>query len=235
MEKIVIGLCDDQPAVTEELKSLVFHYSCQTGNEVEILSFFCGEDAVESLEKLHILFLDIEMPGIDGIEVGKIFREKNKDCKIIMATGRDDRYKDAFKISAFRFVTKPFVKAEVEEALEAVFKTFIGMECIQLYENRRIYDVRQKEIECINAYDGYIEAVVRGRKMRRDISLNKLEQLLDARMFFRISRDCIINLHFVSDYQKGIAYIGNDKKIVSRRKRREFEIMFQKFDTEYRG
>ena len=71
--------------------------------------------------------------------------------------------------------------------------------------------------------------------MRRDISLNKLEQLLDARMFFRISRDCIINLDFVSDYQKGIAYIGNDKKIVSRRKRREFEIMFQKFDTEYRG
>ena len=47
MEKIVIGLCDDQPAVTEELKSLVFHYSCQTGNEVEILSFFCGEESGE--------------------------------------------------------------------------------------------------------------------------------------------------------------------------------------------
>ena len=78
MEKIVIGLCDDQPAVTEELKSLVLHYSCQTGNEVEILSFFCGEDAVESLEKLHILFLDIEMPGIDGIEVGKMQKCRNK-------------------------------------------------------------------------------------------------------------------------------------------------------------
>lgn len=235
MEKIVIGICDDQPTVVEELKGLICSYVEQKKIEIDIRFYFSGKDALEDLEQLHILFLDIEMPQMDGIETGKVFFEKNKQCKIIMATACENRYREAFKINAFRFVTKPFLRAEVEEAVESAFQTFIGVECIQLYENRHVYDIQQRNIKYIRSYDGYIEAMVSDRTMRRDISLSKMEEILDQRLFYRISREYIVNLYFVSNYQKGTIYIGDEKLKISRRKIKEFETAFQKFDIEYRG
>lgn len=235
MEKIVIGVCDDQPAVVEELKGHIYGYVEQKKIEIDMRFYFSGKDALEDLEQLHILFLDIEMPQMDGIETGKVFFEKNKQCKIIMATACEARYREAFKINALRFVTKPFLKTEIEEALESAFQTFIGFECVQLYENRRVYDIQQRDIKYVRSYDGYIEAVVGDRTMRRDISLSKMEEILDQRLFYRISREYIANLYFVSNYQKGTIYIGDGKLKISRRKVKEFEMAFRKFDIEYRG
>lgn len=63
-----------------------------------------------------------------------------------MATGWTEYFKDAFKIGAFRFVTKPFEKKEIKEALEAFLKTKIGMETIGLYRERNKYTFFKKRL-----------------------------------------------------------------------------------------
>lgn len=234
MERIVIGICDDQMMAIEEMNKIVSRYFWQKSYEVKIMTFLSGEEAVSNYDILDILFLDIEMPGMDGIEVGEYIHKNNRNCKIIMATSREERFKEAFKIDAYRFVTKPFVVAEIEEALEDALKTFIGVETVQLYENRRAYDISQKEILFVRAFDGYIEAVVKSRVMRRDISLSKMEKMLDDRLFFRISRECLVNLLLIERYNKGVIQIENYKLRVARRKQKDFEMAFQQFDIEYR-
>lgn len=67
---------------------------------------------------MDILFLDIEMPGEDGIQTGKRLRERGSECKIIMATSMAERFKEGYHIGASRFVTKPFDQEEVEEELD---------------------------------------------------------------------------------------------------------------------
>lgn len=117
----------------------------ELGINGQVSEFYSGEELLRSLNGEELLFLDIKMPGLNGIEVGELLREKN-DCKIIVATGWTEYFKDAFRIGAFRFVTKPFEKKEIKEALEAFLKTKIGMETIGLYRERNKYTFFKKRL-----------------------------------------------------------------------------------------
>ncbi len=235
MDKVIIAICDDQEIAVNKLKNMIEQYCQKVGYEVSILPFFEGKSVLEQREKIDILFLDIEMPEIDGIEVGEHFRKRNKNCKIIMATAREDRFKEAFKINAYRFVSKPYNMEEIGEALESCYKTFVGKEKIQLYEKRVVYEVCQKDISYIRAYNSYVEAKVGNHIMRKDSSLNKIEEILNIQLFYKVNKAYVINLMKVEDYKNGKIFIDGQEISVPRRKRKKFEIAFQKFDLEFWG
>lgn len=234
MNTIVIGICDDQQTAVHELSNVVESYCLKKKMKIEILFFFNGESVIKEMEKIDILFLDIEMPYMDGIEVGMQIFKNNKRCKIIMASGREDRFKESFKINAFRFVSKPYQTEEIEEALESCFRSYVGMRAIQFYNNRVLHDIQQKDIMYIRAYDGYIEAQIGSKTMRRDCSLVQLEDMLDRNLFIRISKSCIVNLMNVDSYKKGTININGQEINVARRRRKDFEIEFQRYDLEFR-
>lgn len=71
--------------------------------------------------------------------------------------------------------------------------------------------------------------------MRKDVSLNKMEEMLDKRLFFRVSRDCVVNMAAIEDYRQGVIYIRNYEIKAARRRRREFEAAYLEFDITYGG
>ena len=234
-----VGICDDEPLVAEALKRNILEIADRNGWNINVSYYESGNELLEAVDVLQAVFLDIDMPQMDGIETGKRIGEKNPECKIIMATGRADRFKDAFRIQAFRFVTKPFDEDEIEEALQAVINTQIGLETIELYEKRNSYQIPQKDILYITAYDGYSEFVVSGRDtnriLRKDCSLLELEQELSKELFFRVSRQYIVNLGKITEYAKGSIHIQGKKIVISRRKKKEFEQAYLEYDLRYRG
>lgn len=234
MHEIIIGIFDVVPADAGHLKTIVFNYLLQSKNKAKLIIFSGEKEVIERKDMLDILFLDIDMHGIDSIEIGRRIRKRNKRCKIIVAANQGDRIKEAFLIGAFRYVSKPFSPPEIEEALNTSLKTFIGMDEIKLYENRRAHNIQQMEILFVTAYDGYVEVIVKNRKLRRDISLTRMEELLDQRLFCRVNRESLVNLHLIDNYQDGIIDIGNCRIKVARRKRKAFENLLRQFDAEYR-
>ena len=234
-----VGICDDEPLIIEALQRTILEIADKNGWGISISCFESGRALLEAVDTLEAVFLDIDMPELDGIETGKRIGEMNQECKIIMATSREDRYKDAFRIQAFRFVTKPFDVDEVEEALQAVFRTQIGMETIELYEQRNSYQISQRDILYITAYDGYSEFVVSGRDanriLRKDCSLLELEQELSKELFFRVSRQYIVNLSEIKEYKRGGILMKDKKIVISRRKKKEFEQAYLEYDLRYRG
>ena len=71
--------------------------------------------------------------------------------------------------------------------------------------------------------------------MRKDCSLLQMEDILEKDLFFRISKSCIINLMKVDSYKKGKININGKEINVARRRRKDFEIAFQRYDLEFRG
>ena len=235
MSRIVIGICDDEMVSVQQIEKIVTDYLERIKKESQILLFQSGKELLEYIENLNILFLDIEMPEMDGIEVGKIISKRNKDCKIIMATSRVERFKEAFKIEAFRFVTKPFGEREIEEALQDTFDTMIGMNNIEFYENRILHKIQQKDIEYIKTYGSFIEVKVGNRILRKEISLSKLEELLDREIFYRINREVVVNMFHIDNYKNDIINVETQTFKVARRRKKEFEKAFIEFDLKYRG
>lgn len=234
-----VGICDDEPLIIEALQRIILEIAEKNGWEINISCFESGKALLEAVDALEAVFLDIDMPELDGIETGKRIGKKNKDCKLIMATGRTDKFKEAFRIHAFRFATKPFDEIEIEEALQAVFHTQIGMEIIELYEKRNSYQILQRDISYITTYNGYSEFVVSGRDtdriLRKDCSLSELEQGLSRELFFRVSRQYIVNLGKITEYTKGSILIQGKKILLSRRRKKEFEQAYLEYDLNYRG
>lgn len=235
MSSIVIGICDDEMAAVSQIENIVTDYLERVKKEATVLLFQNEKELLEHVEELNVLFLDIEMPELDGFDVGKIICKRNANCKMIMATSHLERFKEAFKIDAFRFVTKPFISSEIEEALQDALDTMIGMDCIELYENRTLHKIQQKDIKYLKAYGGFIEAKVGNRSLRREISLLKLEELLEKNIFFRINREILVNMFHIDSYKDGIINVDLQTFKVARRRKKEFEKVFIEFDLKYRG
>ena len=234
MSNIVIGICDDRQQAVFELQKYIEESMHERGKKWEIRCFFSGGELLQNIEELEIVFLDIDMPDLDGIETGEEILKRNPECKIIMATGIVERFKEAFKIKAVRFLTKPFVKEEIEEALDATLNKVWEQKTIELSMNRISYQIFQRDIAYVRAINGYTEYAVHGHWMRKEITLEKAEQLLDPRFFVQISRQFIVNLVYVQNYRNGFFMLKDKKFQVSRRLKKEFEQRYIEYDLRYK-
>lgn len=231
---IKIGICDDEKDILDILKNLIQECIVELREECEIYAYCHGEDIFSDAEKLDLVFLDIEMPEMDGIQTGKSLKRKGYDGKIIMATAMVERFKEAFSIEAFRFVTKPFEKEEILQALEDFMKTRLGSQQIIVYKERNEFLFLQKDILYVYAINSAVELYMKKGIFRKESSLSELEEILDSRMFFRISKQCIVNMQEISEFKKGIVIIKGEKLKVSVRKKKEFEKVYTMFDVNYR-
>lgn len=233
-EKISIGICDDKQEAIFELQKYIEEDMQKRKEDWEIRNFSSGGELLEKIEELSIVFLDIEMPELDGIETGREILKRNPDCRIIMATGIQERFKEAFQIRAVRFVTKPFKKEEVDEALNAALSKVWEQKIIELSLKRISYQIYQREIAYVRAINGYTEYAVDGQWMRKEITLEEAEKLLDDRVFARVSRQYLVNLAYVGDYKNGSFLLGDKRFQVARRMKKDFEQKYMEYDLRYR-
>ncbi len=233
MGVIKIAICDDLDVVTEELQSIVTEIIGRHKYEAECKTFLSAEKMLKEIEDFSVVFLDIEMPGMDGIEAGNEIIKRNPGCRIIMATAMRDRFKETFKFRAYRYIEKPFDKESVEEALISAMEEFPGEECLELYLNREKHRIRQRDIIMIRAFNGYSEFTVGKLVLRRNDSLDELEEVLDKRIFARVERRYIVNLMFSKKSNNTVEINGNRLQ-VSRRNKKEFDSRYITYDTRYR-
>lgn len=233
MRKIKIGICDDIPAAIGQIEHVINKYMEQSGTELEIHTFLSGKEVLEKIDMIDILFLDIEMPEMDGIEVGREIRRKKSDCRIIMATSKIERFKETYKIGAFRFVSKPFDEEEIIEALSDAMQTMIGLETIELYEKRQVLQVQQRDIYMVESFGSYVEVLVGNHRLRKSCRMAEIEKELNTALFYKIDKKYIINMAHIQMYENGNISIGNEGLKVARRRKKDFEKAYFEFDVLY--
>lgn len=163
-----IGICDDEIFMLEIIRLMIEDYCHRHDLEAEIYLYASGAELLSMARDLDLLFLDIQMPGMDGIEAGKLLRKKNRDCKIIISSGYEERMKDTFCLEAFCFLSKPFQADEFEAAMRTFEESRVGYQTIELYETRQPVWLRQRDIIYIQTYDSYTEFMVKDRMMRSE-------------------------------------------------------------------
>lgn len=225
-KKIKTLIVDDEPLARRTLRDLL-----ASDPEIEIIGeCSSGLEAVNFIRKQtpDLLFLDIQMPGMNGFEaLAKI--EHEQIPAIIFVTAFDRYALKAFEIHALDYLLKPFTDKRFEEALRQA-KTHVELREInrlsqsllallgdqaradaapskrKLFLTRfmirsggRVSFIKASDVDWIAADDYYIKLHVAGKSHLLRISMNELEEKLDPKKFLRIHRSTIINFDRVKE------------------------------------
>lgn len=227
MSKYKIGICDDESMPRLQLKNYIINYFNLSGESCELYEYTSGESvAAQYHERLDILFLDIQMGEMNGIEAAKEIRRFDEKVCIIFITALSEYAKEGYKVRAFRYLTKPVAYDEFAiEMAEAIHE-------IDRYKNKQITVKNDSGLFLIDVGDIiYIE--VKGRKIwiktpKGDVlsydTLRFFEEKLDQSCFFRCHQGYIINLKYVDSItNKNSILMRPDFYIpLSKHRRKEF-------------
>lgn len=228
-----IAICDDQRSCAQDIYRHVKTILAKQNIEAKFTAYPSGRKLLDAQTRFDIILLDIDMPGMDGIETGMLLRRRDEKCKIIMVTAEKERYKDAFRFQAFRYVTKPIDPSEIAEAINAAVQVPLGSETIGLFLNRIRYDIAQRDISYVRAFNGYTEFVVGDNVYRREDSLSVIEKELNAKLFFKVNRQYIVNMSAIEDFDGKSIRIGGEEFSLATRTRKQFEKEYMEFDVNY--
>lgn len=152
---IKIGLCDDISVQLSIISDIVDKYCKDHNLEADIQEFTSGEDLIAYVENngfFDIYFLDMILPGLQGIEIGQKLREMGDNGKIVYLTATSEYAVESYEVNAFFYMLKPISKNmifkvldkaldELEDSIEEEEKQDKKIE-IKTHEGKKIVRVR---------------------------------------------------------------------------------------------
>lgn len=228
--KIVI--CDDEKFFRDYVSAELEKY--YGALDVEVKMFDSGEDLIKFFtnknEHIDIIFLDIEMNGIDGLRTAEIIREYNQNIPIIFLTNHTEMAMEGYSVNAFRFLAKPVQNDKLYQALASVDKMKHTKDRIELNDGEKSNMVLWEEIQYIESENVYVHVITNHDSylIRRKIS--SFEENMPIQFFYRPHRSYLINLNNVRSFDGKRIIMKNGKEIpISRGKGSDFKNKMMKY------
>ncbi len=192
-----IAVCDDDAAQGEYLKNLVMTYMSQADCTAQVTVFRSAEAVLfEGCSLFDVFLLDIEMPGLSGMELAQTIRQQNSAAVIIFVTGYAEYIAQGYDVSALHYLMKPVDKpklfAVLDKAREVLGKrdSFLHLEA-----GGESHYLPLREIRFLEVNGNYV-TVHAAKDVTAKKTLSDLESQLDER-FARTGRSFVVNLSYV--------------------------------------
>jgi len=195
---------DDEPLALQ----LISQY-CNKIPFLKLEKVFTNPDeAIEYLKTttVDLLFLDIQMPDITGIQ---LYKNLEKKPMVIFTTAYKDYAIEGFNVDAIDYLLKPF---EYDRFLKAVYKAkeyleFLSSQDLQLNSlyikvNYEMMKINLKDIDLIEALDDYIKIHLKPSPVLTLMTLKTMQEKLPSKEFVRVHRSYIVPLHKVEKFSK---------------------------------
>lgn len=209
--KLTVVLVEDEAVARRRLRDLLREHDWINivGEATD------GRAAVELIDELQpdLVFLDIELPELDGVEVIKRIRHRPA---LIFTTAYDQYALSAFELAALDYLLKPFGKERLTQALERVKARFaeggrpadkeIAQEALNapqrltrllVRHGGKVIPLSVADVERLEADGDYVTLHAKGRKYLVSLSLGEFETRIDPQRFLRVHRSHIVNMDFV--------------------------------------
>ncbi len=190
--RIKVLIVDDEPLARDRIREML-----KGDREIKIIGEARnGCEAVEAMtdHAPDIVFLDVQMPDMDGFEVLNTLRVKRMPL-IIFVTAYDQHAVHAFDVHAIDYLMKPFDRKRFAKALSH------AKDQMKRPPDEADIFVRAEEVDSIEAEGNYVRLnVANSSHLLRD-TINSIEAQIDPRTFVRIHRSTIVNMNRVKELQ----------------------------------
>ena len=236
---ISIAVCDDDKNVISSIKEAVNEFKDANSVEFETHTFNSGEKLVESSLKFDLIFLDIEMGGIDGIKTAHLIRPKSRRSRIVYVTNHSELALQSYSVHPFDFVVKPFKKERIIDVLNEFMKYITdtanndpviqlkGMDGPLLLNLRNIYAFEYTGNRRITVYTESETHCIKG-------SLSEVFSLINSESFTSPHKSFIVNMEHIDKLTCFTLFTTNGIEVpIAQKKLKEFQNEFSRFIKNY--
>ncbi len=210
-----IFIAEDEPLAAQKLQ---FFLQKLDERPEDIVIFDNGAklvDALTTAEAPDLLFLDIQMPGLTGIEVLKELQAQhqktgNAGFKVIITSAFDQYAIDGFNFGVADYLLKPYTLERLRQALAKVRPEPV----ISIRADGRTERIKVSEILCLVAQKDYTQfTLIDGRKLMTIGTLTGFEQQLPSSQFARIQRSYLVGLRHVKSYNSTSVTLNTGEEV----------------------
>ncbi len=226
--KIRCLIVDDEPLALDLLETYV--------NKTPFLQLMgrcpSAVDALARLENVDLLFLDIQMPGLNGIELSRTFLH---EPKVIFTTAFQEYALEGFKVNALDYLLKPF---DYEEFLKAAHKARQWFELQEKSQQKpskeafifvksdyKIKKIALQDVLYIEGLKDYVKIFLadQAKPILSLLSMKALEEKLPTDQFLRVHRSFIVNMNQVHTIERSLVVFGTTYIPVSEKYKTAFQ------------
>lgn len=195
-----IIFCDDNAVILRQLTGYVTEFFSELGGiEPEFAAYPSGDALLAAeTEAADIAFLDVEMPGSSGIQVGAALKERNPAIKIFIVTSYPDYLDDAMRFQVFRYLSKPIDRDRLFRNLkDAIYQYSIESRRFTIATSDGVFTRRAEEIVCVEAVQRKVLVHTADNIYTSTETMDYWRQTLTLPCFYSTHRSFIINMRFV--------------------------------------
>lgn len=194
---MVLGICDDNELFRKQLVKVCEEFIESENLIVEIREYSCGEEVIEDSQ--DILLLDIEMPGMNGIDVKGYLEKAERDTFIIYVSGYDEYMIEAFGINVLGFISKYKVTTDLNYKLVKACEKACRCAKIGGIDSRKVVYVEKE-----NNGDWCIIHLLNGETARQKKTLETVEKEVGRVHFCKIDRSTLVNFEYTKKVKDGM-------------------------------
>jgi len=213
-------IVDDEPLAREEMQALIKDVS-----NIDILGKFSNAPGAMSFLKEHkvdLIFLDIEMPKVTGLEFAQQLPE---ETLTIFTTAYPQYALKSYELDAIDYLLKPVEKKRLEKAInkaqvyrkllsDATAKSTIEAntpEFLLIKSDRRFHKISFSNIVYIEGLKDYVVIYAGNQKLITAMNLKTIHQKLPQQFFLRVSKSYVVNVNHISSFDHHNIYVGDSE------------------------
>ena len=227
-----IAICEDDKRYIEDLEWCIRGWAANIGINIKIQRFDGGLPLLSCIEKngmFDLVFMDVEMSGMNGLETAARIREQDYITTIIFVSQYETYYREAYNAHPFHFLTKPINKKKLEETMDAymVMKKQ-DVETFTFVVNKARYSIHLKDILYFYSERRHVYAVCKEDKYGFYGKLKDVEKTLEGKTcrFLRIHQSYLVNMRYIKEYHYNelVMYNGEELYISKENRKRMRDI-----------
>lgn len=189
-----IAVCDDEEKFRNQAREMIDKLAGSL--DVIVDAYSDGRKLLEAFDKnpYDVLFLDIEMPAMDGITLAKKLRERSDSIYIVFLTGHVEYALEGYEVNALRYLTKPVQEDKLREVLRFVMDNSTSKRQLMIREDGEELLLNVADIIYFEAQNQYIMIYTTEGEHLVRYNIGDFEEQLKNDGFFRIHRGYLISL-----------------------------------------
>lgn len=223
---ISIAIVEDDKENQKQLQDFLLSYQKEIKEEIKITLFSNGLNFIEEYKPIYdIVFMDINMPLMDGMKASRLLRERDENVDLIFTTVLKEYSLFGYDVNASAFLIKPFDENMLKDKLDKILsRRRRDREEGFIFNDENIHvRVPNCDITYIESLDHYcIFHTAKDKEFRKLISLKDVEKKLASSGFLRCNNSYLVNPIYIDEYQKDSLKVHGKEIPVSRTRRKVF-------------